>query len=172
MLRKTNQADWHYPKQPFSDRSEKSIISKLKMKNTFEEMAANRLEETTITFPIYEPIHASVFINIPEILQHLEDADFEDWLTAALYENASQMPLRHLCADGACRSEIRSVDLWMVEITRRTGRIWNGKFQVEFTEVQNSASKADLSTKNYSGELFFALDTESAEIFFITNVDR
>ena len=142
------------------------------MKNTFEEIASNRLEKTAIPFPIHDLIHVPVSINIPEILEYLEDADFEDWLTAALFENASRMPLRHLCAHGAYRSEIRSVDVWMVEITRRTGKIWNGKFQVEFTEVQSGGShQAELSTKHRSAELFFALDTESAEIAFVTNVD-
>ena len=141
------------------------------MKNTFEEIASNRLEETTIPFPIHDLLHVPVSINIAEILEYLEDADFEDWLTAALFENASRMPLRHLCAPGAYRSEIRSVDLWMVEITRRTGKIWNGKFQVEFTEVQSGGSRAELSTENRSGELFFALNTESAEVVFVTDVD-
>jgi hypothetical protein len=81
------------------------------------------------------------------------------------------MPLRHLCAHGDYRSEIRSVDVSMVEITRRTGKIWNGKFQVEFAEVQSGGSPAELSTGHRSAELFFALDTESAEIAFVTNVD-
>ena len=141
------------------------------MKNTFEEIASNRLEKTAIPFPIHDLIHVPVSINIPEILEYLEGADFEDWLTAALFENASRMPLRHLCAHGAYRSEIRSVDVWMVEITQRTGKIWNGKFQVEFAEVQSGGSPAELSTEHRSAELFFALDTESAEIAFVTHVD-
>ena len=141
------------------------------MKNTFEEIASNRLEKTAIPFPIHDLIHVPVSINIPEILEYLEDADFEDWLTAALIEKASRIPLRHLCAHGAYRSEIRSVDVWMVEITQRTGKIWNGKFQVEFTEVQRVGSKAELSSEHRLGEIFFALDTASAEIVFVTNVD-
>ena len=59
----------------------------------------------------------------------------------------------------------------MVEITQRTGKIRNGKFQVEITEVQSGGSPAELSTEHRSGELFFALDTESAEIAFVTNFD-
>jgi hypothetical protein len=141
------------------------------MKNTFEEIGSNRLEETTIPRPIHDLLHVPVSINIGEILKYLEDADFEDWLTAALLDNAGRMPLRHLCAHGAYRSEIRSVDVWMVEVTRRTGKIWNGKFQVEFAEVQSGGSKAELSTEQRSAELFFALDTESADIVFVRNVD-
>src|ERR1700688_529502 len=141
------------------------------MKNTFEEIASNRLEKTAIPFPIHDLIRVPVSINIPEILEYLEDADFEDWLTAALFENASRMPLRHLCAHGAYRCEIRSVDVWMDDITQRTGKIRNGKFHVEFTEVQSGGSPAELSTEHRSAELFFALDTESAEIAFVTNVD-
>ena len=30
---------------------------------------------------------------IPEILEYLEEADLEDWLTAAFIENESQLPL-------------------------------------------------------------------------------
>jgi hypothetical protein len=141
------------------------------MKNTFEEIASNRLEEATIPFPVDDLLDVPVFINVPEILEYLNDAEFEDWLTAALFENASRMPLRHLCTRGPCRSEIRSVDIWMVKITERTGKIWNGKFQVEFIEVRNSGSKDEISTENRSAEFLFALDTESAEIVFVTNVN-
>jgi hypothetical protein len=111
-------------------------------------------------------------LNIAEILEYLEEADFEDWLTADLFENAGRMPLRHLCAHRANRSEIGSVDVCMVEIIRRTGKIWDGKFQVKFAEVQSGCSKAELSTEQRSAELFFTLDTESAELVFLINVDR
>jgi hypothetical protein len=40
------------------------------MKNTFEETASHRLEETTIPFPIHDLLHVPVFTNIPEILQY------------------------------------------------------------------------------------------------------
>jgi|GEM_PF-1761668 hypothetical protein len=141
------------------------------MKNTFEEVAWNRLGVPTIPFPTDDLLHVRVSINIAEILEYLEDADFEDWLTAALIENASRIPLRHLCVHGACGSEICSLDVWMVEITQRTGKIWNGKFQVEFDEVQRGFSQAELSSEHRSGEIFFTLDTASAEIVFVTNVD-
>ena len=138
------------------------------MKNTFEEIGANGLER----WPIQDLFELPVSLNIAEILEYLEDADFEDWLTADLFENAGRMPLRHLCAHRANRSEISSIDVWMVEIIRRTGKIWDGKFQVEFAEVQSGCSKAELSTEQRSAELFFTLDTEGAELVFLTNIDR
>jgi hypothetical protein len=139
------------------------------MKNTFEEVASNRLGVPAIAFPIDDLFHVRGSINIAEILKYLEDADFEDWLTAALVENASRIPLRHLCVYGAYHSEICSVDVWMVEITQRIGKIWNGKLQVEFTEMQKGDSRAEFPPERRSGELFFALDTATAEIGFVTN---
>jgi hypothetical protein len=138
------------------------------MKNTFEEIGSNSLER----WPIHDLLDAPVSLNIAEILEYLEDSDFEDWLTADLFENAGRMPLRHLCAHCANRSKIGSVDVFMVEIIRRTGKIWDGKFQVEFAEVQSGCSKAEPSTEQRSAELFFTLDTESAELVFLTNIDR
>jgi hypothetical protein len=116
-------------------------------------------------------LNIPVSIIVPEILEHLEDADFEDWLTADLFANASRLPLKDLCANGAHHSAVGSVDVWMVEITQRGGKLWNGKFQVEFTEEQSGGSKSMAWTEHRSGELLFALDTESAEIVFVTNVD-
>jgi hypothetical protein len=141
------------------------------MKNNFEEVASNRLGVASIPFPIDDLLHVRPSINIGEILGYLEDADFEDWLTAALIENTNRMPLRHLCVQGVYRSEICSVDVWMVEIAQRTGKIWNGKFQVEFTEAPRGGSQGEFSSEHRSGELFFALDTASAEIVFVTDAD-
>jgi hypothetical protein len=59
----------------------------------------------------------------------------------------------------------------MVDTTQRTGKIWKGKLQVEFTEVQSGGSKAERLAERRSAELFFALDTESAEIALVTNAD-
>ena len=56
------------------------------MKNTFEEVASNRLGVPAIPFPIDDLLRVRGSINIAEILKYLEDADFEDWLTAALFE--------------------------------------------------------------------------------------
>jgi hypothetical protein len=103
---------------------------------------------------------------IPEILEHLEKTDFEDWLTAALIENATPEPLSDLRANGAHSSPVGIADLWMLEITERTGKIWKGKFQVEFTEKDGEHSHEVQMMENASTEFVFALDTESAEITF------
>src|SRR3982074_2987461 len=115
-------------------------------------------------------INIAESIIVPEILEHLEDVSFEDWLTADLLANASRLPLKDLCANGAYPSSVGSVDVWMVEITQRTGKLWNGKFQVEFTEAQKNGSKSLPGAEPFSGEILFALDTESAEVAFKTDV--
>jgi len=43
----------------------------------------------------------STLMNIPEILDCLDEPDLEDWLTAAFIENESRLPLDRLCTDGA-----------------------------------------------------------------------
>jgi hypothetical protein len=106
---------------------------------------------------------------IPEVLERLGDADFEDWLTALFIENASQRPLENLSTSNGYPSTVGSADIWMVEITDRTGKIWKGKFQVEFTE-DSSDSDAMPGRENRYGEMRFALDTESAEIVLRTDV--
>ena len=75
---------------------------------------------------------------IPEILGYLEEADLEDWLTAAFIEKESQLPLDQLCTDGAYRSPGRTPDIWMVELTNRTGKLWKGRFNVEFSEERHA----------------------------------
>ena len=137
----------------------------------FEEIASISLEEGEIQFPVPDFVHIPLSINISEILEYLECADFEELLTAAFFQNTDRMPLRQLCARGDHRSEIRSVDVWMVEIIQRTGKIWRGKVQVEITEGRGDASKAELSTGHRYAELFFALDTESGEFIFPSNAD-
>jgi hypothetical protein len=106
---------------------------------------------------------------IPEILESLEDADFEEWLTALFIENASQCQLHNVCASKGYPSTVASADIWMVEITERTGKVWKGKFQVEFTEERSGNSNVMPRTENRYGELRFALDTESAEIVLKTD---
>jgi len=109
---------------------------------------------------------------IPEILEHLEDSDFEDWLTAALIENATPEPLQDLRANGTHSSPSGVADLWMLEITERTGKIWRGKFQVQFTEERGEHSYDVHLMGNASAEFLFDLDTESAEITFNTDAGR
>jgi hypothetical protein len=103
---------------------------------------------------------------IPEILEHLEKTDFEDWLTAALIENATPESLPDLRANGIHSSPAGIADLWMLEITERTGKIWKGKFQVEFTGKDSEDSYDVQLMENPSAEFLFALDTASAEIIF------
>jgi hypothetical protein len=105
---------------------------------------------------------------IPEVLEHLEDPDFEDWLTAALIENSSQQPAEDLRANGTHPSPSGIDDLWMLEIAKRTGKIWRGKFQVEFTQENGERSDDAGWREQRSGEVLFALNTESAEITFNT----
>ncbi len=103
---------------------------------------------------------------IPEILEYLEEADLEDWLTAAFIENESQLPLDDLCTKGGFRSAGRIPDIWMVELTDRTGKLWNGRFNVEFTEERRNGLEAPPSIERQTGELLFTLDTETAEVTF------
>ena len=103
---------------------------------------------------------------IPEILEYLEEADLEDWLTAAFIENESQLPLDRLCTNGGYRSASRTPDIWMVEVTHRTGKLWNGRFNVEFTEERKNPAEPEPKTEDQTGELLFTLDTETAEVAF------
>ena len=103
---------------------------------------------------------------IPEILEYLDQADLEDWLTAAFIENESQLPLDDLCTNGGFRSASRIPDIWMVELTDRTGKLWNGRFNVEFSEERKNDLEAEPKIERQTGELLFTLDTETAEVTF------
>src|SRR5271163_5165780 len=106
---------------------------------------------------------------IPEILDYLEEADLEDWLTAAFIENERQLPLDHLCTNGGIRSASRIPDIWMVELTNRTGKLWNGRFNVEFSEEHRNGLGTEPGLEPQTGELLFTLDTETAEVTFNTD---
>jgi hypothetical protein len=103
---------------------------------------------------------------IPEILEYLEEADLEDWLTAAFIENVRQLPLDSLCTNGGYLSSSHLPDIWMLELTNRTGKLWNGRFNVEFSEERNNGLETDPKTEYQTGELLFTLDTETAEVTF------
>jgi hypothetical protein len=103
---------------------------------------------------------------IPEILDYLEEADLEDWLTAAFIENERLLPLDQLCTNGGHRSPSRTPDIWMVELTDRTGKLWNGKFNVEFSEERRNGVETETKLQSQTGELLFTLDTETAEVTF------
>jgi hypothetical protein len=107
---------------------------------------------------------------IPEILPYLEEADLEDWLTAAFIENVSQLPLDQLCTNGGSRSASRIPDIWMVELTDRKGKLWNGRFNVEFSEEKKNGPEKESKIEPQTGELLFTLDTETAEVTFQTKV--
>ena len=103
---------------------------------------------------------------IPEILEYLEEADLEDWLTASFIENERQLPLDQLCTNGGYRSASRIPDIWMVELTNRTGKLWNGRFNVEFSEERRNGLDTEPRMERQTGEMLFTLDTETAEVTF------
>ena len=110
---------------------------------------------------------------ILEILEHIEDADLEDWLTAAFIEHQHELPLKELCTNGGYPSATQAADIWMVEITSRKGNVWSGKFNVEFSEESKSGSETARWAEHQFGEIPFALDIETAEITFKTKaLDR
>jgi hypothetical protein len=98
---------------------------------------------------------------IPEILDRREDNDFEDWLTASLIENTNQQ------AENDDRSSSPGfTDLWMLEITQRAGRIWNGNFRVEFSTAMKGGSRSAAMLEDGTGVLSFCLDTNTGEMRF------
>ena len=116
---------------------------------------------------IAEKIRAQMIIL--EILEHIEDADLEDWLTAAFIENEHQLPLKELCTNGGYPSPSGVVDIWMVEITSRNGNVWSGKFNVEFSEESKNGSETAHWAEHQTGEILFTLDIKTAEITFKTD---
>ena len=120
---------------------------------------------------VAEKIEAQMIIL--EILEHIEDADLEDWLTAALIEHQHELPLKELCTNGGYPSATQVADIWMVEITSRKGNVWSGKFNVEFSEESKNGSKPAHWAEHQTGEILFTLDIETAEITFKTKaLDR
>ena len=111
---------------------------------------------------IAEKIRAQMIIL--EILEHIEDADLEDWLTAAFIENEHQLPLKELCTNGGYPSTSRVVDIWMVEIISRNGNVWRGKFNVEFSEESKNGSGTAHWAERQTGEILFTLDIKTGEI--------
>jgi hypothetical protein len=98
---------------------------------------------------------------IPEVAERREDDDFEDWLTAALIESASQ---QHL--NGVEASARGVTDLWILEIGERTGKVWRGRFQVEFNQEDEQLPE-DASTQEQGTRVIsFCLDTHTGEMSF------
>ena len=108
----------------------------------------------------------STLMNIPEILDCLEEPDLEDWLTAAFIENETRLPLDRLCTDGAYPSPSRTADIWMLEIIHKKGKFWKGRFNVEFSQVKKNGSQKEITLGCQTARLFFTLDTETAEVTF------
>ena len=98
---------------------------------------------------------------IPEVAARHEDDDFEDWLTAALIENANQQEL-----NGLEPSARGFTDLWMLEITERTGKAWRGRFHVEFDKQDEDPPKNEVTLEQGTGVLSFWLDMETGEMSF------
>jgi hypothetical protein len=109
--------------------------------------------------PMYLVLPESMII--PEILDRRQDNDFEDWLTASLIENTSQQ------AENDDKSSSPGfTDLWMLEITQRAGRIWNGNFRVEFSTAKKDGSRSAGMPEDGTGVLSFYLDTDTGEMRF------
>jgi len=98
-------------------------------------------------------------IIIPEVSDRREDYDFEDWLTAALIENANQDGL-----NGNASSARGITDLWLLEIAERNGRVWRGNFHVEFEQGDEQTSKKGTMPELGNGVLSFSLDTATGEM--------
>jgi len=98
-------------------------------------------------------------IIIPEVSDRREDYDFEDWLTAALIENANQDGL-----NGNASSARGITDLWLLEIAERNGRVWRGNFHVEFDQGEEQTSKKAIMPEPGNGVLSFSLDTATGEM--------
>jgi hypothetical protein len=103
---------------------------------------------------------------VPEILEHLEAPDFDDWLTATLIEKGSQQLSRDMGFNGNHLSAIGMADLWMLEVAQRTGRVWRGKFQFTFAKTDSEQPDSARLMEQEAGEVHFAFDTTSAEITF------
>jgi hypothetical protein len=106
-------------------------------------------------------------IIIPEVADRREDDDFEDWLTAALIENTNQ---QHL--NGPELSGRGITDLWLLEIAERTGKVWRGRFHVEFNQEDEEPPKNGSTLEQGTGALSFSLDTDTGEMRFIPKPDR
>jgi len=103
-------------------------------------------------------------IMIPEMLERLRDSDFEDWLTAALIDSASQQSASEASSNDQQLSRSAITDLWMLEIAERTGKIWRGSFRVEF-ETESNGEGQNVSVPESQGEVMsFALNTDTGEL--------
>ena len=98
---------------------------------------------------------------IPEVAERRKDDDFEDWLTAALIENASQ---QHL--NGVEVPARGFTDLWMLEIEQRTGKVWTGKFHVGSNQEDEQLPENGRMVEPETGVFSFRLNTRTGEMSF------
>jgi hypothetical protein len=98
---------------------------------------------------------------LPEVAERREDKDLEDWLTAALIENTNQPEVANVkaLAPGV-------IDLWMLEITERTGPLWSGSFQVEFSKEDAGTATDGRILDDRTGRLSFLLNINTGELRF------
>jgi hypothetical protein len=97
---------------------------------------------------------------IPGVADRSADNNFEDWLTAAVIENANQQE------PNAGASSRGITDLWMLEIAKRTGKIWQGEFHVEFNQEADKAPKNGNALEEGTAVFSFSLDTATGEMRF------
>jgi hypothetical protein len=98
---------------------------------------------------------------IPEVAARRADNNFEDWLTAAVIETANQQ-----APNGAVASSRGITDLWMLEIAKRTGKIWRGQFHVEFNDGTEEQPQNGSTLEEGTGVFSFSLDTATGEMRF------
>jgi hypothetical protein len=103
---------------------------------------------------------------IPEALERLEDANFEDWLTAAVIDAANQPGVEAPASNQVHPQATGITDLWMLEIAERRDKVWTGKFQVQITGSEEERPEPGNLMEAPAEELSFAFNTATAEITF------
>jgi hypothetical protein len=102
---------------------------------------------------------------VPEVAARREDDDFEDWLTAVLIENANREQ-----PNGIEPSARGITDLWMLEIAERAGKVWRGRFQVEFNQEGEELLNNGSALEQGAEVVAFSLDTDTGEMRFAPRI--
>jgi hypothetical protein len=102
---------------------------------------------------------------VPEVADRREDDDFEDWLTAVVIENAN-----HEQPNGIEPSARGITDLWMLEIPERTGKVWRGRFQVEFNQEDELPPKNGNTLEQEAEVVAFSLNPDTGEMRFAPKI--
>jgi hypothetical protein len=98
-------------------------------------------------------------IVIPEVAHRRKDNDFEDWLTASVIENTNQQDEHDHKSPGF-------TDLWLLEITQRTGKVWRGNFLVAFSTADGNESRSATGLEDGIAVISFLLNTDTGEMTF------